>query len=64
MSAKLTYMDRDQYTTVKLDGRMVGRILKFRNKKIGVFWAYVPKGSGRGEPFTTREDCKRSLEIQ
>ena len=43
---------------VFLDGKRVGKI-----KKTDLGWQYFPKGSKFvGDPFSTLEDCKYSLE--
>ena len=59
--AQFTYhpvASRDETTTVKLDGKVIGKIVGVKD---GFY--YTPKGSkARGETFPTERACKRSIE--
>jgi len=56
----IEYKDRDQQSTVYIDGKIVGHIMR----DIGGKWFYSPaaQGSARGEKMDSRQSVKRSLE--
>ena len=58
--AKITYKDRAQYSSVLVEGRVVGHIMR----TLGGQWFYLPKGvsAKEGERMKNRADVKKSIE--
>ena len=60
----LTFKDTANRSKVYLDGKPMGSIKKIVKKGNKEEWRYYPGNSKEclGKPFSTRQDCKKSLE--